>query len=157
MSKQNVSGLGLKSDIASLMKEIEVAKKMRIVNTTQAGAIAKELDAKDGKKDGQISASVWNAYAAEHGGKSVKNSISLIDATNSITTYMVREAANAKKKLIEILQQVQDNVEQGNITREEAEKLYKETGILEYIAVDNVSEAVNSAEESQDNPPTFGL
>ena len=67
------------------------------LETTSAGKKAKELDKADGVEDGKISASVWNKYAKEHGGKTIKKEISVNDAMNSITTYSVQEAQNKVK------------------------------------------------------------
>lgn len=64
----------------------------RLINGTLAGAVAKILDENDGKTDGKISADVWNEFVKDKGGKEIKNSISLFDATNSITTYAVKGA-----------------------------------------------------------------
>ena len=65
-------------------------KDLKNLNETEAGHKALELDAADGKKDGRIEASVWNAYAEENNGKKVKKDISVFDAMNSITTYTVK-------------------------------------------------------------------
>ena len=65
-----------------------------LVNSTLAGRIAKELDKKDGKEDGKISASVWNEFVADKGGKQIKYSITVENAMNSITTYAVRNQSN---------------------------------------------------------------
>jgi hypothetical protein len=68
------------------------------INGTSAGMIAQQLDAADGKKDGKISASVWNSFVKDKGGKQIKNSISVENAMNSITTYAVRNANQAQEK-----------------------------------------------------------
>ena len=68
------------------------------LHETSAGQKAQELDKADGTADGKISASVWNKYAKEHGGNTIKNEISVNDAMNSITSYEVR---NAKNKVTE--------------------------------------------------------
>ena len=62
------------------------------LNGTEAGKTAQELDAKDGTVDGYISASVWNAYADEHGGQHVQKEIQVKEAMNSITNYSIKEA-----------------------------------------------------------------
>ena len=74
------------------------------LETTSAGQKAKELDKADGVEDGKISASVWNKYAKEHGGKTIKKEISVNDAMNSITTYSVQEAQNKAKNQKEALE-----------------------------------------------------
>lgn len=40
-----------------------------------AGELADKLDAKDGKKDNKIGASIWNQFANEVGGNKIKDSI----------------------------------------------------------------------------------
>ena len=79
----------------ALKKEVMNLKNL---NETSAGLKAQELDKADGVRDGKISASVWNKYAKEHGGNTIKNEISVNDAMNSITNYEVR---NAKNKVTE--------------------------------------------------------
>ena len=74
------------------------------LETTSAGQKAKEVDKADGVEDGKISASVWNKYAKEHGGKTIKKEISVNDAMNSITTYSVQEAQNKAKNQKEALE-----------------------------------------------------
>ena len=74
------------------------------LETTSAGQKAKKLDKADGVEDGKISASVWNKYAKEHGGKTIKKEISVNDAMNSITTYSVQEAQNNAKNQKEALE-----------------------------------------------------
>ncbi len=49
-----------------------------------------ELDAMDGKKDGFISADIWNKYADEHGGKHIKSRIGAKNAMASIEIYRER-------------------------------------------------------------------
>lgn len=56
-----------------------------------------KLDAADGKKDGKINASIWNEFVADKGGKTIKESIDVVAAMNSITTYAVKNAATAGK------------------------------------------------------------
>ena len=66
-----------------------------LLNRTDAGKLAKLLDSldnKDGKQDGKISATIWNQFVADKGGKEVKNFITTKSAMNSITTYLVRNA-----------------------------------------------------------------
>jgi len=81
-------------DLEKVAKELKDSENLQ---NTDAGLKAQELDAADGKKDGKISASVWNKYAKEHGGKTVKTEISVVDAMNSITKYSVEEQIEAKK------------------------------------------------------------
>ena len=72
----------------------------RLLNTTSAGMIAQELDARDKNgKDNKIEASIWNAFIKDKGGKTVKNFISVTAAMNSITTYVIREAKKLGKNV----------------------------------------------------------
>lgn len=77
------------------VKELtEQAKNIGNLFGTEAGQMAMEMDAADGARDGFISASVWNAYAEGHEGRTpITDKISTKDAMNSITTYMIREEA----------------------------------------------------------------
>ena len=85
-------------------KVFKEAASLYNLETTSAGQKAKELDKADGLEDGKISASVWNKYAKEHGGKTIKKEISVNDAMNSITTYSVQEAQNKAKNQKEALE-----------------------------------------------------
>ena len=69
------------------------------LDTTLAGKMAKELDAKDGKIDGFINAKIWNVFidAIETGNK-IKHQISIERAMDSITTYCLRKAADETNK-----------------------------------------------------------
>ena len=68
----------------------------RLLNTTSAGMIAQKLDAKDGTKDGNIKASIWNDFIKEIGtGKEVDEFISVEDAMKSITKYVIGAAKKA--------------------------------------------------------------
>lgn len=62
-----------------------------------ASVLARSLDAKDGKQDGKISASVWNDFVKDKGGKTIKNSISVENAEKSIATYLSRNSKEAGK------------------------------------------------------------
>ena len=67
-----------------------------LLNSTLAGQIAQKLDAKDGNKDGKISASIWNEFVAGKGGKEINEFIDVEQAMKSITTYAVRSGTNEK-------------------------------------------------------------
>lgn len=67
-----------------------------LLNSTLAGQIAQKLDAKDGSKDGKISASIWNEFVAGKGGKEINEFIDVEQAMKSITTYAVK-GGNAEK------------------------------------------------------------
>ena len=76
-------------------KITEQAKNIGNLFGTEAGQMALEMY-EAGGVNGRISASVWNAYAEGHEGRttiSENGSISVFDAMNSITTYMIREEA----------------------------------------------------------------
>ncbi len=62
------------------------------LQATNATGIAKELDKKDGKEDGKISASIWNEFVADKGGKTIKYSIDIENAKKSISTYLYRNS-----------------------------------------------------------------
>ncbi len=76
-----------------------------LLNKTIAGQIAQKLDAADGTKDGKINASIWNEFAQEHGGKTIKESIDVETAMNSITTYVVKGAKSAGKAVNDLAQE----------------------------------------------------
>ena len=76
-----------------------------LLNKTIAGQIAQKLDAADGTKDGKINASIWNEFAQEHGGKTIKESIDVEAAMNSITTYAVKGAKSAGKGINDLAQE----------------------------------------------------
>ena len=69
------------------------------INSTQAGQIAKQLDKKDGNEDGKVSASIWNEFVADKGGKEIKYSITLENALKSISTYLYKNANKAGQKV----------------------------------------------------------
>lgn len=69
----------------------------------QAISMAEESHNKYGTGPGMIAAEIWNPYAKAHGGKEISGSISVKDAMNSITTYTVREQAEAKRAQAEEL------------------------------------------------------
>lgn len=66
---------------------------------TLAGKLARRLDAMDSNpNDGQIEASVWNEFVSDKGGKTIRESIDIGLAMNSITTYCVMEGAKDNGK-----------------------------------------------------------
>lgn len=67
-----------------------------ILKNTSAYKIAENLDKQDGTADGKISASVWNEFVKDKGGKEVNEFINIEDAMKSITTYAIRGAKVAK-------------------------------------------------------------
>ena len=67
-----------------------------ILKNTSAYKIAENLDKQDGTADGKISASIWNEFVKDKGGKEVKEFINIEDAMKSITTYAIRGAKAAK-------------------------------------------------------------
>ena len=76
-----------------------------LLNSTLAGQIAQKLDAADGTKDGKINASIWNEFAQEHGGKTIKESIDVETAMKSITSYVVKGAGKAGKAVNDLAQE----------------------------------------------------
>lgn len=101
---KNVHGEVIYYANKNLAKFKKEAAELMNLKLTSAGQKAQELDKADGVVDGEISASVWNKYANEHGGKSIKNKISVNDAMNSITKYEVSEAkqkVDAQKTALE--------------------------------------------------------
>ncbi len=76
-----------------------------LLNSTLAGQIAQKLDAADGTKDGKIEKSIWDAFAKEHGGKTIKESIDVESAMNSITTYVVKGAKSSGKGINDLAQE----------------------------------------------------
>ena len=85
------------------MVELTVTQKL---NGTLAGYIARELDKKDGKKDGYIDKTVWNAFVGKIKlGKEIKNKISTEAAMNSIATYARRTAKSTDKTETQIAKQ----------------------------------------------------
>ena len=62
-----------------------------------AKGISNVLDISDGKKDKKISASVWNKFVKDKGGKKIKYSISLENAMKSISVYLERESKRTGK------------------------------------------------------------
>lgn len=74
-----------------------------VIKHTLAGQIVQQLDIKDNKDDGKIEASIWNKFVGELGaGKTIQESISLNDAVNSVTTYLVRLARQSNERVDEL-------------------------------------------------------
>ena len=69
------------------------------LKAASAGTIAMALDAKDGKSDGKISASIWNEFVADKGGKIIQHSINMDNAIKSISTYLARNAESMKENV----------------------------------------------------------
>ena len=75
----------------------------RLLQSTSAGQLAQQLDAADGKKDGKISASVWNSFVDGKGGKDIKNYINVENAMNSITSYAVKNSQSSGTKINDLM------------------------------------------------------
>ena len=75
----------------------------RLLQSTSAGQLAQQLDAADGKKDGKISASVWNSFVEGKGGKDIKNYINVENAMNSITSYAVKTSQSSGTKINDLM------------------------------------------------------
>lgn len=87
-------------------------KKIYNLFNTEAGQMAIEMALSDGKFDLQISAERWNAYAEGHEGRTtISDSISIFDAMDSITTYMVREEARENGLNVERTEKEDPNID----------------------------------------------
>jgi len=97
---------------------------MKTNSTTLATQIAYLLDEKDKKgKDGRIEASIWNAYVADKGGKTIQNYINLNAAIRSLATYLYRQA---KEKGIFIKKLGQDWIDAASTTAPNTQKKNQE-------------------------------
>lgn len=72
-------------------------EKLKVSKANLAKNISNVLDVSDGKKDKKISASVWNEFVKDKGGKTIKYSISLENAMKSISVYLERESKRTGK------------------------------------------------------------
>ena len=64
------------------------------IKKTLAYQIALKLDKMDeGGKDSKINKSIWDKFAQEYNGKEINESMTLDQATKSITTYLIRKAS----------------------------------------------------------------
>lgn len=72
-------------------------EKLKVSKANLAKSISNVLDISDGKKDKKISASVWNEFVKDKGGKKIKYSISLENAMKSISVYLERESKRTGK------------------------------------------------------------
>lgn len=72
-------------------------EKLKVSKANLAKGISNVLDISDGKKDKKISASVWNEFVKDKGGKKIKYSISLENAMKSISVYLERESKRTGK------------------------------------------------------------
>lgn len=74
-----------------------------VIKHTLAGQIVQQLNKNDNEDDKKIEASIWNKFVQELGtGSSITKSISLNDAVNSVTTYLVRLARQSKESVDEL-------------------------------------------------------
>ena len=80
---------------------IENVKKQ--FNVNPAEVLANNLDWADGKSDKKISASVWNEFVKDKGGKTIENSISEKNAVKSISVYLERESKETGKNKFELM------------------------------------------------------
>lgn len=80
---------------------IENVKKQ--FNVNPAEVLANNLDWADGKSDKKISASVWNEFVKDKGGKTVKYSISEKNAVKSISVYLDRKSKETGKNKFELM------------------------------------------------------
>lgn len=93
------------SYIRSTSKGVNMTDINRLLNTTSAGLLAQKLDAQDGNKNGEISASIWNEFVKDKGGKEVREFISVEDAMNSITKYVIKNAKTLGKNVENLAQE----------------------------------------------------
>ena len=70
------------------------------VNTN---AVFQSLDIKDGNANNKIDASIWNAFARQVGGKTIKSSINESNAIRSINAYLKRGGETVKRIICEFL------------------------------------------------------
>lgn len=95
-----------------------------VIKHTLAGQIVQQLNKNDNKNDEKIEASIWNKFVQElEIGSSIKESISLDDAVNSVTTYLVRLARQSNERVDELakkwlnklsIQEVTEDIEAPN-------------------------------------------
>ena len=69
----------------------------------KANAVFQTLDAKDGKADGKISASIWNEFADKVGGKHINEYITEQNAVKSINAYIKRGGEIVKQAIYDYL------------------------------------------------------
>lgn len=69
----------------------------------KANAVFQTLDAKDGKADGKISASIWNDFADKVGGKHINEYITEQNAIKSINAYIKRGGEIVKQAIYDYL------------------------------------------------------
>ena len=85
----------------------------KLLNTTAAGQMAQKLDAADGNKDGKINGSIWNQFVENTGGKKISEDgfISVENAMNSITTYVVKNKNSQNKSETKIVNEYNTKVD----------------------------------------------
>ena len=120
-----------------------------LLNSTLAGQIAQKLDGADGTKDGKIEKSIWDAFAQEHGGKTINESIDVESAMNSITTYAIREAKKADKSIDDLAQEWLNKDYTSDSTKSGTVKDTKEPNSTNDADKTNNTKAKTATKESQ--------
>ena len=95
-----------------------------------AAEIFDKLDAADGKKNGKIDKSIWNAFAEAAGGNKIKNFIEEKNAVASIGRYLAKASDDVKQRICDYL---------GNVNTVKSE------GVTE----DSVNPSLSSQEETK--------
>ena len=116
--------------------------------------IAAQLDSADGKKDNQISASVWNGFVKDKGGKELKYSpyISLENAEKSISQYIYNLHLSSHKSVDDI-----SNEWANALKKEEAKKAANKPKTVDYkkVPTHNNTSSENIKYTKIVNPNTF--
>ena len=113
-----------------------------VIKHTLAGQIVQQLNKKDNKDDGKIEASIWNKFVDELGtGSSINESISLNDAVNSVTTYLVRLARQSNERVDELAAKWLNKLSKSKET--EDKEAPKENAVSQ-VSTDNVEETVTN-------------
>ena len=113
-----------------------------VIKHTLAGQIVQQLDNKDNNKDNKIEASIWNKFVQElEIGSSITKSISLNDAVNSVTTYLVRLARQSKGSVDELAKKWLNKLSKSEET--EDKEAPKENAVSQ-VSTENVEEIVTN-------------
>ena len=105
-----------------------------------ANAVFQTLDAKDGKADGEISASIWNDFADKVGGKHINEYITEQNAVKSINAYIKRGGEIVKQAIYDYL---------GWSTDKAHDRMNNAEKMLEEVAIDPTQAQITEAEDSR--------
>lgn len=90
----------------------------------------------------KIEASIWNKFVGELGaGKTIQESISLDDAVNSVTTYLVRLARQSNERVDELATKWLNKLSKSEET--EDQEAPKENAVSQ-VSTENVEETVTN-------------